>query len=353
VTDPPTSPVPPAGLPENWGLDRDLPCPTCAYNLRMLRTPRCPECGLIFRWQTLLRISCPRCGEALFTTDTDECPHCKLHLEWARLLKEAPDQARHLFEYTNRPGRAAIRTWAAALWPWRFWRQIRLENPPVIRRLRWLRRVAVGVCLLGLILLAGLAWSPVMASIQAAAALAASVLVLPLATTVGLPMFTPTLGRFRIRRDQLLRCLAYACSGLFWIGLTWTLGALLALAVNTYYTLTHFGLWIDRFGRGPVQFNPDLLIRMAMGSRSRYALRGPGQAAFTAAIALVVIGLGYVWWWAFFYVSLRRYLRLDRRNAVALFLSTQIIGLLLLAIVLFALTGLAVEFGLLSLRFIK
>ena len=25
--------------------DRDVPCPLCAYNLRGLTSPRCPECG--------------------------------------------------------------------------------------------------------------------------------------------------------------------------------------------------------------------------------------------------------------------------------------------------------------------
>ena len=26
--------------------DRDMPCPACGYNLRMLNKPTCPECGL-------------------------------------------------------------------------------------------------------------------------------------------------------------------------------------------------------------------------------------------------------------------------------------------------------------------
>jgi hypothetical protein len=28
-----------------WLRDRDVPCPLCAYNLRGLTSPRCPECG--------------------------------------------------------------------------------------------------------------------------------------------------------------------------------------------------------------------------------------------------------------------------------------------------------------------
>lgn len=32
------------------GLAVDLECPQCAYNLRGLTTPRCPECGYLFAW---------------------------------------------------------------------------------------------------------------------------------------------------------------------------------------------------------------------------------------------------------------------------------------------------------------
>jgi len=35
------------------GLDEDLPCPQCQYNLRGLMVPRCPECGFAFHWSDL------------------------------------------------------------------------------------------------------------------------------------------------------------------------------------------------------------------------------------------------------------------------------------------------------------
>lgn len=34
-----------AVLLETMLRDRDVPCPRCAYNLRSLTSPRCPECG--------------------------------------------------------------------------------------------------------------------------------------------------------------------------------------------------------------------------------------------------------------------------------------------------------------------
>ncbi len=33
----------------DWLKDRDAACPLCAYNIRGLTTPRCPECGQVLR----------------------------------------------------------------------------------------------------------------------------------------------------------------------------------------------------------------------------------------------------------------------------------------------------------------
>ncbi len=80
-----TTPVLPVGLGDEWLQARDLHCPECEYNLRMLHMPRCPECGLIFRWQALLLVHCPRCNESLFATDGDHCPRCDLALNWGAI----------------------------------------------------------------------------------------------------------------------------------------------------------------------------------------------------------------------------------------------------------------------------
>lgn len=36
--------------PDEGGLNEDVPCPQCGYNLRGLTIPRCPECGFVFTW---------------------------------------------------------------------------------------------------------------------------------------------------------------------------------------------------------------------------------------------------------------------------------------------------------------
>jgi hypothetical protein len=346
--DPPTTPVLPAGMPEGWALDRDLPCPTCRYNLRMLRSPRCPECGLVFRWQALLRVFCPRCGAALFTTDAAECPRCKLPLHWPRLLHDARDQDRRLFEYGDQPVRAALRTWVQALQPWAFWGTIPLESPPVIRRLVWLRRAAVGGCLLGVALgacmrwdiFSAASWTP-MEIIDALPVLTA-VFMLPLVTTIGLPLFVPTLARFRIRRDQLLRCLCYATAGLFWIGVGYVLGFLCALTINTFWARPAT-LWGRPALVPRVWFDHKMVFDLAW-SRGGMNL-DPWNVLLNTGLAVVTLLFGFVWWWSFLYLSLRRYLRLDRDNALALFLSTQVIGLLLLLLVLATFTEMATYIG--------
>ena len=53
---PPTAEVAPrVSEPPNWdSLTEQITCPMCAYNLRGLVEPRCPECGYRFTWPDML-----------------------------------------------------------------------------------------------------------------------------------------------------------------------------------------------------------------------------------------------------------------------------------------------------------
>ena len=93
----------PVGLPHDWVQRRDLPCPVCGYNLRMLHTPRCPECGGVFRWQALLHVTRPRCDAPLANENGELCPRCELPLNWKLLLGSAEGIDPRHYEYTNRP----------------------------------------------------------------------------------------------------------------------------------------------------------------------------------------------------------------------------------------------------------
>ncbi|MDQ3440453.1 MAG: hypothetical protein M3478_08910 [Planctomycetota bacterium] len=75
-------------------IARDVTCPLCAYNLRGLREPRCPECGYAFAWPDLL--------------DPARRPHP------------------YLFEHhPERNVRSFLRTYFAGLLPRRFFRTLR------------------------------------------------------------------------------------------------------------------------------------------------------------------------------------------------------------------------------------
>lgn len=317
---PEVAPPLPKGLPDGWLFDHDLPCPTCEYNLRMLRVPRCPECGTAFRWQALLHVACPRCNEPLLEVDGSACPRCALALDWRALLGQADPAQLRQYEYAPRPLKAAMRVWFAALVPARFWARQRLEAPPVVSRLRRFRFYMLALFAVGFICLmlpAGLRLSSRQMWEEAVLGLSAA-LTLPLATILLLPRFTPTLARFRVRPDQLLRCLSYGCAGVGWIGVFYLLAGAGAAALD-----------LATGGASGVQAQFSLVLnRLARGLRTS---RGTSlELGVSVALSAALLALAFGWWWRFLYLALRNYLRLDQRNALALFFSTQIIGVALM-----------------------
>jgi hypothetical protein len=85
--------------PPDWGrIDFDPECPRCGYNLRGLERARCPECGLQF--------------------------------DWAVLIQRHVDRGAFLIEHAwrRRPLRSFAETAWRALFPWRFWRIVQIEE---------------------------------------------------------------------------------------------------------------------------------------------------------------------------------------------------------------------------------
>ena len=338
-------------LPPGWRLERDAPCPACRYNLRGLHDPRCPECGKSFQWQEILEATCPRCGESLSRCDTDACPNCKLTLDWPALLDSAYVIRRELYEYSNRPLRAAVGTIFAVMLPARFWRGFQLEMPPQLDRLGSYRRRMYAVALIGLLpMLAvrlaqqflpgafiGPAWLP-----ERWLLLLGLVLGVPLLVSIALPRFTPTLTKFRIRDDQISRCVTYLATFALWVGLI----ALLAFAWDTILSALQ---WSRGFRRAwpflyVLDFEP-LAGLPTLQPEPRWASwRKPNEAEL--ALNLLVVG-GAVWSIVFQYFALRRYLRLARRDAFALTICTQLLAYvaILTACAVFALVYLAIRIG--------
>jgi hypothetical protein len=332
----------PAGLSEDWRFERDLLCPTCRYNLRMLRQPCCPECGTTFRWQALLNVTCPRCGESLAGVGLAHCPWCRLQLDWTRLLSDADPQHLHHFEYARRPLRPALRTMFAVLLPVSFWRGIQLEHLPARDRLRAWRRSAWGALFVGLIavlfanrqIYAGIPWAVRGVLVYVLAAALPAIVGL-----FGLVRFTPTLARFRIRRDQLLRVSAYGYSGLGWLGLLMLVSAITAEIIN----IAALG-FLRTPGRLPpafVDFDTLLDYFQPWIIWFLWPIAGALDTALLSAFAV----FGLLWWWWFYAIALVGYLRLKRGDAMAIFASTQGIAILAIAVLLINFTPIGLFIG--------
>ncbi len=99
----------------------DLHCPLCAYNLRGLAEPRCPECGFAFSW--------------------DE------------LRAAGRNQHLWLFEHGDRRNLATLlTTWWWNRLPWAFWRAVKPTNPVRVGRLLgyWVIVSVIGVAALAM-----------------------------------------------------------------------------------------------------------------------------------------------------------------------------------------------------------
>lgn len=336
----------PAGLSADWSLPRDLACPVCRYNLRMLRNPRCPECGTEFRWQQLLAVSCPRCDLGLMDVDGDACPQCALPLRWELLLSEAAPRVETRFEMSDRPFRAALGTCLAAIRPVAFWRKVYIEIAPAAVRLRRFRIAMLVVGVLGWI-------APIVAGMIApwgwGGWMTAGIVVFgpPLITAALLPRFTLTFAKFRIRADRLRRVFVYGLIGVFWSGILWG-----TLAITTLL-LTRFVGASRRGARFPLLWNEYPLsllyeiqdiVRVARWDRYPYTSEWAywwnylvrNAVDINALVLVFAILIAWLWWPVFLYGGLRVYLKLTKYSAVMLTLSTQLIIALIVAFGLLA-----------------
>lgn len=315
----------PPGLPADWRYDRDLLCPKCQYNLRMRRTPRCPECGSSYTWQLLLNISCMRCGASLVRASGAACPECDVPLNWQALIEGIDPRCLSNYEYASHPIRAAANTAWQALLPGRFWMHQTLETSPNVPRLRRLLLVALISYLVVNVASAALRiaakWRALEPSDPAAALIA---ICMPLTTAVMLPCFGPTLKRIRIRRDQVLRIAAYGMTGILWSSLVFLILIGLVWGFNIYVSWSSGGTAV----RGSA-LSADLFLR---GVLHRQVYRDA-----ISTIASVISGSAFtlfqtLWWWPFLWGALRCFLKFEKHDALALFISTQLIGLFVIAI---------------------
>jgi hypothetical protein len=128
--------------------------------------------------------------------------------------------------------------------------------------------------------------------------------------------------------------LAYACSGLAWIGLFMVLLAITSVVVNQWFPKTATApSWTRTYTWPRIVLHPQITLDLLMGNWRDF-ISYPINSALHVALLAATLYLCFIWWWRFLWVSLRRFLRFDQTNAMALFLSTQLIGLLSVVILL-------------------
>lgn len=202
----------PDGAPAWDAISAELSCPRCAYNLRMLERPRCPECGLDFAWRLL--------------------------------IVEQASRSKFLFEHhcLRRPLRSWLHTLMLGLWPPALWSRVsiyeRISVVPLIV-LSLTAPLLLAASLYGMALSTGwvltrdavrthrgyswispstplqsagnqlLVWAffprPILLELPAVFALTSLALLLLLVS------LRQTLGRCKVRTLQVLRIWAYAC----------------------------------------------------------------------------------------------------------------------------------------------
>ncbi|MCA9312285.1 MAG: hypothetical protein KDA21_13810, partial [Phycisphaerales bacterium] len=220
---------------------RVLRCPRCGYDLT--GTPPtwqdacpiaglCSECGVTFEWGDLFN---PRRNQRPWFIEDDEVRG------WGRLLI------------------AGIRTTLRAARPWRFWRDIRMEQPVNRWRLGWfavwwLVTVYVLIIVLYVGYLASILLSAMVSIWDLGIArqiihlliwpwyylihpIYAALLVFHLAPCLLLCLLTDSLARARVRMSHLVRASAYA---LVLPGLIMLLSGLVILLVGLFYGLEWF-----------------------------------------------------------------------------------------------------------------
>ena len=256
-----------SGAPDWERIDEDIRCPLCEYDLRMLTTPRCPECGYRFEWAELLDPA-RRVHPYLF----EHHPEANLRSFrrtllnglrprrfWTSLHPAQPSSARRLILYwcvvaliytvpiaaeltaeieaTLGPLRAN-RTWTVALYNTARGKEV---LGPEVKRFGFIRAYLDYYCPIPnspTTLWRHLQYTRVPVHMVA-------YLLFPLLyawlTFLSLLLFGFSMRRARIRRVHVLRCVVYCTDVLAWAGLCVLLGAIIS---QLYLATAVIGGWV-------------------------------------------------------------------------------------------------------------
>jgi hypothetical protein len=240
--------VPTDAAPPNWSESQAVLCPLCTYNLRGLVEPLCPECGYRFEWHVLL----------------DE--NLRLHP--------------YLFEHhPERNIRSFVQTLNGSLSPSKFWSNLKPQQPSNLRRL-----CAYALTVLLTMLLALLAsriaekpdarpvWDAIHRAIWAIdigndspffdwaltvmtwfnflgrpafyfLGLPVMLALWPWITLATLLVFAESMGRAKVRKSHVLRCVVYSSDILVFYAIV-LIGVCVASPIIMQTTMPALVLWL-------------------------------------------------------------------------------------------------------------
>ncbi len=296
-----------ASSPPNWdSIDEDIFCPLCAYNLRGLVEPRCPECGFRFDWPELLD----------------------------------PARRLHPYVFEHHP-ESNFRSFRRTLWgglrPKRFWQSLHPAQPSHPRRLLlyWLVASAVFCVVLSLSLI-------IPNAISLASRNRAIRQVMNTPNDPGfVKMVVQSHGSLDAYYDEIAPPVA---SWAFLVSLiSDTFPALIPLMICyiAWPWLTFASLMVFRWSMRRTKVNPTHVIRcvvysfdaamcgvlLIMGVELTTLCLAPGALYYIVPVTASLIVIGSIVVMAFrVYVAYKRYLRFD--HPLATIIASQIIALL-------------------------
>ena len=86
-------------------------------------------------------------------------------------------------------------------------------------------------------------------------------------------------------------------------------------------------------GRPPLMISSELAWGCLLSARTAWS-NSAENVCLNCFLLGTALFFNIAWWWPFLWLALHNYLRLNRRNALALFFSTQSVAVLAAAIVL-------------------
>jgi len=121
----------------DWSLVHfDVRCGRCGFDLFGQEDAVCPQCSLEFDWAHVVpleQLTCHKCDYHLYGLSETRCPECGESFDWNNVLDQFRRRQKPLFEYhwRKKPFRSFLSSCWLAMRPWKLWRMVDIQDPPL------------------------------------------------------------------------------------------------------------------------------------------------------------------------------------------------------------------------------